>query len=105
MSPNKNYSTDTGDAEPDMSDTGEGGENELTFSTGDYPELEGIQEGAMVDVRCKATVTGNDNGNVSLAVQPGCEISTEGQADKAMKEMSQQDSAAPAQGASPESDF
>lgn len=91
---NPNFDNGAGaDQEPDMQDPIEGGEGELNFSTADYPELEGLQPGAPVKVTCQATVSAAQDGQVSLAIDAGsCQFETEGQADKAMKSMSAQDS-------------
>lgn len=92
MNPNFDQGADT---EPDTQDPNEAGEgeNEMTFSTGDYPELEGLQAGAPVKVTCQATVKDAGDGNVTLSIDPGaCEFETEGQADKSMKQMSEQNS-------------
>jgi hypothetical protein len=62
--------------------------NQLTFSTADYPELDGIQSGAPVDIRCTGRVTNAADGSVTVSIEGKCDVSTEGQADKAMKEMS-----------------
>lgn len=87
MNPNFENSGD----QPDNLDTNGGGEGELSFSTVDYPQLEGLQPGAPVKVTCQATVKDGGNGQVTLSIDPGsCEFEMEGQADKAMKEMSGQ---------------
>lgn len=95
MNPNFD-SNQSQDAEPDPNAPGEGTENEMQFSTADYPELDGLQQGAPVKVTCDATVGQSGNGSVSLNITPGsCQFQVEGQADKAMKEMSQQSAPPP----------
>lgn len=65
-------------------------EMEITLDTADYPQLEGVTEGSPIDMRCKGTVGKvNQDGSVTLTLSE-CNIETEGQADKAMKEMSAQ---------------
>jgi hypothetical protein len=82
---------DNSDQEPDMSDPNEGAESEMSFSTQEYPELDGLKPGAPVRVTCEATVGDSADGQVSLVITPGsCQFETEGPATKAAKDMSQQ---------------
>lgn len=89
---NQDFQAAGGDAEPDMNDTGEQGEGELTFPVADYPELEGLKN-APVKLRCEGTVNDDGSGNAVVSITPGsCEFETEGPASREMKRMSQQDS-------------
>ena len=87
MNPNFESSQDAPAADQ-MEEVAEG--NQLTFNTQEYPELEGVKPGDPVEVRCQGQVGDAGNGQVTIQVTGQCEISTEGQADKAMKDMSQQ---------------
>lgn len=90
----------------DMGDPNESGEGEMNFSTQDYPELQGLQQGASIKVTCEGTVSGTDGDNVSISINPGsCQFETQGAADKAMGEMSKQDNVAPSQNAGAGEDF
>lgn len=105
MSPNKNFidqaenPTDAGDNPMAEGEVG----NQLSLSTSEYPELEGLKD-SPVEVRCKGRAT-DENGQVTIVIDGQCEVSTEGQADKAMKSMSEQSYNEPESGGSNESDF
>ena len=71
-----------------MESEGTGG-GELGFSKTQYPELEGLKEGASVKVRCEGTISSSD-GDMVYITPTTCEFETEGQADREMKEMSKQ---------------
>jgi len=94
---NPNYENAPTETEPDTQDPTESGENEMSFSTAEYPELEGLQPGNPIKVTCQGTVANSDDGQISITIDPGsCQFETEGQADKEMKNMSKQESISPA---------
>ncbi len=93
-----------GDApEPGADDQGGAEMNKMDVSVADYPELDGIKVGAPVSARCQGTV-GAINGDTITLNLDQCDISTEGQADKALKEQSAQDDQ-PAEGAGADKGF
>lgn len=97
---------DATDQEPDQSDPNEGGEGELSFSTQDYPELEGMKVGDPIKINCEAKVVNSDDGQISVSIDPGsCQFETQGPADKAMKDMSRQESMAPSPSTGAGEDF
>ncbi len=79
---------DGADAEPDAG--ADDGMKKLSISLSEYPDLEGIKAGAPVDVRCKGTVGAVDGDTLTLNLDQ-CDVTTEGQADKALKDQSAQD--------------
>lgn len=92
MNPNFNNEAD-GQTDPGTDTGNDTGEGELTFSNQDYPELDGLKAGAPVEIKCQGTVKDSSNGLTTLSIDPeSCEFQTQGPADKAMNEMSKQDS-------------
>jgi len=62
----------------------------LSFVAGEYPELDGIESGAKIEVSGTATVNVNEDGSGEI-VFDSMEIETEGIATKELKGMTMQD--------------
>lgn len=64
---------------------------QIQVSAGEYPELEGLEDGAKVTLDVMATFNASDDGGGTLTFD-NVEISTEGAADRQLKQMTKQDS-------------
>jgi hypothetical protein len=78
----------------------------IPFSQGEYPDLDGLEDGAQVKLSGTAIVRGGQDGQMSLEIQ-SMDFETEGMADREYKQMRGEQTAAPAApaGGKPGTDF
>lgn len=62
----------------------------ISVEPGEYPELEGLEDGAKVTMNVMATYNASPEGGATLTFD-NVEISTEGSADRQLKQMSKQE--------------